>query len=100
APRRPKARAVARPTPAAAPVMTTVFVGIAQLLLSAISARPVSTSFFLRRCAGGCVTMTSKGRPHIPFQEMPADDAAVRLPEHGVDVQCRLAVRLRDIADQ
>src|SRR5438045_9544292 len=41
-----------------------------------------------------------EGWAHIAFEEMPADDAAVGLPEHGVDVQDRLAVRFGDIADQ
>ena len=36
----------------------------------------------------------------MAFEEMTADDAAIRLPEDGVDVQSRFAVRFRDIADQ
>src|SRR4051794_14302382 len=41
-----------------------------------------------------------EGWAHIAFEEMTADDAAVGLPEDGVDVQDRLAVGLGDIADQ
>src|SRR5712675_596070 len=41
-----------------------------------------------------------EGRAHMAFEEMPADNAAVGLPEHSVDVQDRLAVGLGDIADQ
>src|SRR5436309_1590481 len=32
-----------------------------------------------------------EGRAHMAFEEMTADNRAVRLPEHGVDVQDRLA---------
>src|SRR5712671_1440456 len=41
-----------------------------------------------------------KGWAHIAFEEMTADNRAVRLPEDGVDVQDRLAVGFGDIADQ
>src|SRR5205823_247127 len=41
-----------------------------------------------------------EGWAHMAFEEMTADDAAVELPEHGMDVQDRLAVRFGDIADQ
>src|SRR5439155_4654749 len=41
-----------------------------------------------------------EGRPHLTFEQMPADDAAVRAAEHRMDMQGRLAVRVRDIAEQ
>src|SRR5258707_6674509 len=41
-----------------------------------------------------------QGRPHMGFEQMAADDAAIRPAEHRMNMQCLLALGFRDVADQ